>query len=458
MQSDALNMNDKRPVIGRPSKAFFVDMITRDLTVDDSILDLIDNAIDAAVTRQRVNVMHVLTDGQNEYDRFLGAKVSIDINVDNDSFMIRDSCGGISIKEARETVFRFGNPQARPAMGGLSVYGIGMKRSFFKLGRNISVESETQNESLCIEIDVEDWTRRGDEDWDFSFSKAVTLANPPDAPGTTITITNLTEAAQRRCGLPGFARLLREKIGSAYALFLAAGVEIEVDGKPATSKLPASVTAGEQIQPARQQFNVRGVDVLIIAGVSPRDDRRRHGWYVFCNGRMVLDADKTEVTGWAGGRGLPKWHTKFGHFVGYLYFRSDDVHKLPWRTTKQGVVPDSAIYQRALAEMQVQARPVLDFLTKLYPGEIEADEIPEREGLRKGAAVSITKLARGDTAFKFTPPRPPPDRSKRLISIQYKKQRGEIEHLKNCIDSLGSASARKVGEYAFDYLKAQECP
>ena len=451
-------MTDNGYVVGRPSKAFFVDMITRDLTVDDSILDLVDNAIDAAVTRQCVNVMNVLTEQPQECDRFDRAKVTIDIDVEKDEFVIRDSCGGIPVNEAQETVFRFGNPQKRRPMGGLSVYGIGMKRSFFKLGRKISMQSETKSESFRIDIDVDEWTSKGDEDWDFSFSKVASLDTPPAAPGTTITITQLTEAAKRRCGLPGFAGILREKIGSAYALFLAAGLEIEVNGKPATSKLPASVTAGEQIQPARQQFTFGGVDVLIIAGVSPRDDRRRHGWYVFCNGRMVLDADKTEVTGWVGGRGLPKWHTKFGHFVGYLYFRSDDVHKLPWRTTKQGVVPDSAVYQRALAEMQVQARPVLDFLTKLYPGEIEADEIPEREGLRKEAAVSITKLARDERTFKFTPPRPRPDRSQTLISIQYKKKRGEIEHVKSCIDSLGSASARKVGEYAFDYLKAQECP
>lgn len=451
-------MSDNLPVIGRPSKAFFVDMITRDLTVDDSILDLIDNAIDAAVTRQAVNVMKVLTERPNESGGFQHAKVHIEINADNDRFVIRDSCGGISIDEARKTVFRFGNPQERPPLGGLSVYGIGMKRSFFKLGRTISVRSETQAESFHIEIDVDEWTSKGDDDWDFRFSSVARLDEPPDAPGTTITISQLTEAARRRCRLAGFAGILREKIGSAYALFLAAGLEIEVDGQPATSKLPANVTAGEQIQPARQQFEYGSVDVLIIVGVSPRDDRRRHGWYVFCNGRMVLDADKTEVTGWVGGRGLPKWHTKFGHFVGYLYFRSDDVHKLPWRTTKQGVVPDSAVYQRALAEMQVQARPVLGFLSKLYPGEIEADEIPEREGMRKEAAVSITKLPQDDATFRFTPSQPRPNRSETLISIQYKKKRGEIEHVKKCIDSLSSASARKVGEYAFDYLKAQECP
>lgn len=31
-----------------PTKAFFVNMITRDITLEDSILDLIDNSIDGA--------------------------------------------------------------------------------------------------------------------------------------------------------------------------------------------------------------------------------------------------------------------------------------------------------------------------------------------------------------------------------------------------------------------------
>ena len=31
-----------------PTKAFFIDNLTRDLTLEDAILDLIDNSVDAA--------------------------------------------------------------------------------------------------------------------------------------------------------------------------------------------------------------------------------------------------------------------------------------------------------------------------------------------------------------------------------------------------------------------------
>ena len=266
------------------------------------------------VGRQKVEVMRVLTGGEYGENQFRNTK--IDIVTDNAQFLIRDNCGGISIDKATNTVFRFGNPEDRPPLGGLSVYGIGMKRSFFKLGRSITVRSTTQDDRFEIDIDVDAWKAKGDNDWDFEFEYAEARNSPPTSTGTEITITRLTEDARRRISHRSFTKALVGAIESTYALFLEAGLEIVVNGQAAVSKLPADISADEKITPARKEFEAQGVNVLIIAGVSPRGDRRRYGWDVFCNGRKVLDADRTAVTGW-GTRGLPKWHTKFGHFVGY---------------------------------------------------------------------------------------------------------------------------------------------
>lgn len=446
-------MNDQRAAKGQPSKAFFVDMITRDLTVEDSILDLIDNAIDAAVTRQDVDVMTVLPGHEHNKHRF--SKATIAINIDDVALTINDTCGGMSIKDAEEVVFRFGNPGVRSPSGGLSVYGIGMKRSFFKLGRNIRVNSQTKTDRFSVTIDVEAWTHKGDDDWDFEFSEAEKLRERPEHTGTEITIEELTSDTRRRFAAPGFAKDLLKRIESAYALFLMAGVEIKVNGRAAVSQLPAEVLKGKRINSAPKQFSVDGVSVYIIVGVSPPKDRQRHGWYVFCNGRMVLNADKSDVTGW--GRDAPQWHTKFGHFVGYLYFRSSDVTKLPWRTTKQGVVTELAVYQEALAEMQVQMRPVLGFLSKLYPGEATQEDVPERSIMKEAKGVSITSLSQAHVGFRVTAKKSPKDPDARLISIQYKKRRGDIERLKRCVKLLRGESAKRVGEYAFEYLMKQEC-
>lgn len=449
-------MTDNDRVFGHPSKAFFVDMITRDLTVEASILDLIDNALDEAVARQGVDVTAVLTaPGNGDRPGFADAKVTIAI--DEDSFIIKDTCGGISVEKARETVFRFGNPGAREHIGGLGVYGIGMKRSFFKLGRQIAVRSATDTERFVVDIDVAQWTEKGDDDWDFSFTTVEQLPRTTErpTPGTEIRITNLTEAARRRFRSPGFINDLLRRVECTYALFIKAGLQLHINSRQAVSKLPANVTSDQRITPARRNLKVDHVEVLILVGVSPRDDQTPHGWYVFCNGRIVLYADKTTVTGW--GNGLPKWHTKFGHFVGYACFRSDDVRRLPWPTTKQGVVTDTNVYQKALSEMRVQARPALNFLSRLYPGEIEEEGVRERHLMSKAKAVPVTQLPLKESSFQVTLRDPDVDPDAREINIQYKKTRGEIKQIQQCVRTLRNASARGIGEYAFDYLKKQEC-
>ncbi len=435
---------------GKPSKLFFVDMITRDLTVEDCILDLIDNAVDAAVTRQSVDVMGVLPGRNGDGETF--ASAIIRLTIDQDRFVIEDTCGGISAAEARDSVFRFGNPGERPPEGGLSVYGIGMKRSFFKLGKSIRVESSTETERFSVDIDVDEWTNRGDDDWDFAFDE---IGDAAGDPGTVVTVGDLTPDTRRRFGAPAFAKELLKRIEATYALFLVAGLVIEVNGSRAVDSLPAEVLDSDEIRSAPSHFTADEVDVYIIVGVSPVGDRRRHGWYVFCNGRMVLDADKTAVTGW--GRDVAQWHTKFGHFVGYLYFRSADVRRLPWRTTKQGVVTELGVYQKALAEMQVQMRPVLNFLSKLYPGEQTAEDVHERTMMREAKSKAITSLGEAGAGFTVKKSRKPEDPAAKLINIQYKKREGDIDRLRHCVQELNGESAKRVGEYAFEYLIKQEC-
>jgi len=39
--------------------------------------------------------------------------------------------------------------------------------------------------------------------------------------------------------------------------------------------------------------------VEVFAGISDENNPSREaGWHVFCNGRLILDADKTYRTGW----------------------------------------------------------------------------------------------------------------------------------------------------------------
>ena len=442
-----------KTVVAQPSKAFFIDMITRDLGLTDCILDLIDNAVDHAVARTGADVMTLLTNGGAQ--RTL-AGCSVELSMSENEFVIRDTCGGISIDAARNSVFLFGNPTDRGAHGGLSVFGIGMKRAFFKMGRQILIDSHTETEWFTIDINVDVWQAKGDKDWNFEFqetgSRSVDDGRGPA--GTTIRVTRLHDDVRERFTHASFHNELMNRIAASYALFISAGLTIQLQGESIRSNLPAFGTYDDHLTPGRKLLQHEDVEVLIVAGVTPADDKVPHGWYVFCNGRMVLEADRSRVTGW--GDALPQWQPKYRRFVGYTYFRSDDVRRLPWMTTKQGVVFESSLYQTALAEMVVQARPVITFLNNLYPGEQFPEGVLERKLLAQVQSVLISEVPKTESRFKVDLSKEKSKPENRLVNISYKKSQKDIDRARECIRQPG-LSAKKIGEYTFEYFLKQEC-
>jgi hypothetical protein len=318
------------------------------------------------------------------------------------------------------------------------------------MGRFATVSSLTRDEHVSIPIDVDDWKSRP-TDWSFETRDSGTNAEPVEERkrGTTVTVERLYPSVAARFGDPAFISELERRIASTYALFISAGLSITLNGSKISSGLP--VLASGTMTPARRRFEYDGVDVLILASVAPLQDTSPHGWYVFCNGRMVVEADQTPLTGW--GDRLPTFHVgKYRRFVGFAYFRSDDVRKLPWRTTKQGVDADSELYQAALLEMSIQGRAVTSFLDSLYPRDVDADPTLEREVLARASAVSIDKIELTDRAFTVQVPRVRPKES---VSIQYSRPKGLVDRIGKHLGRRGM-SASKVGEYTFDYFVDQE--
>ncbi len=82
-----------------PTKAFFVEMLVRDIPLEQAVLDLLDNSIDGA---KRIN-------GED----LSGRKVDIDVNAEH--FRIRDNCGGFDRAEAKDYAFRFGRAPGTPS-------------------------------------------------------------------------------------------------------------------------------------------------------------------------------------------------------------------------------------------------------------------------------------------------------------------------------------------------------
>lgn len=369
------------------------------------------------------------------------------LSSDHRSSASKDNCGGISIDDAEKQVFRFGEPVKEKTRTGLGVYGIGMKRAFFKIGRQIAIASHTIDEEFKIDINVAEWEKKPDV-WDFPFTYVREKKSP--AGGTDIEISRLNPTVSVQFVSKAFKAILLEKISKVFALFLKAGLKIKIPGENATADIP-ELAETNGLHAVRQMIKRDGVDILILAGLSPQTDRKPRGWYVFCNGRMVLDADKTEKTGW-GTDSHPAFHVKFNHFLGYVYFRSKDLWKLPWTTTKEGVDRESPIYQTALAEMRLLSRPVLNFLNDLYP-DVKEESEPEHALFKSAQPIPPQKIAkRYNTPFEAKPKKEIGDKP---VSIQYKRPKKKLEQIKKVLGKRISAS--DIGKHTFDWFYDRNC-
>src|ERR1700676_2176308 len=77
------------PVDAAPVKSFFVHMLTRDIRLEDAILDLLDNCVDG-ILRSKADKAPKATKTSQPYSGFWA-----EIKFDKTSFSIADNCGGI---------------------------------------------------------------------------------------------------------------------------------------------------------------------------------------------------------------------------------------------------------------------------------------------------------------------------------------------------------------------------
>jgi DNA topoisomerase VI subunit B len=191
--------SDKTKVDASPTKEFFVDIITRDIQLDDAIQDLIDNCIDGAKR---------LRPGESPDYQGLWVK----IEVSNKSFRISDNCGGIPLEIAKKYAFKFGRAKGfKSTSHSVGQFGVGMKRALFKMGEIFSIKSKEPNSEFVIKVNVPEWVL-DDANWDFSISHLSESHNAEVDTGTDIEVTQLESGVSDTFGQEVFVSRLRHGI------------------------------------------------------------------------------------------------------------------------------------------------------------------------------------------------------------------------------------------------------
>ena len=468
-----MTKNKYDTVDATPVKSFFVDMLTRDIELVDAILDLLDNCVDG--------ILRVKGDYSDQtptpYEDF-----EAEIKFDASSFSISDNCGGIPW-DLHEYAFRMGKEAEHrdsdlPTVG---VYGIGMKRAIFKIGRQCSIS--TKNEEDCYKVEITpEWIEQSDN-WKLPVFPVSESPQPPEEDGTTIEIGELYQGIATRFGedKEDFSRELTRKIETHYAFIIAKGFRVTVNGQrvePNPTKLifvEAEDEKGPAIRPYIYRAEVGGVNIFLSVGftrpipsqeeINDEQEEKRYssmdaGWTIICNDRAVLYCDRTELTGW-GEAGVPRYHTQFIAISGIVEFQCNDASKLPTTTTKRGIDASSSLYLQVKNKMRDGMKIFTNFTNQwkgkgnesqkyIDSGEpLALDEIKTKSS-EKLRLNSVRSGLRGKQFMPKLPmPKPEPS-SKRRIS--YTKDLEEIETVKEYLLGEQEGSPSRVGEECFDVI------
>lgn len=466
-QPDA--MTDDATVDATPVKAFFVQMLTRDISLHDAILDLLDNCVDGLL-RKKAKLSRT-----RPYKGF-----SAEIRFDRDGFSIADNCGGIPWK-LHEYAFRMGRSSSEPQddLPTLGAYGIGMKRAIFKMGQHCTIWTRHNKDNYEVTITPQ-WIS-DDDNWRIPIKRT---HRHMDADGTHITITGLHSgiSALFGAGVDAFEQELNDRVATNYAFIIDKGFEVSINGVKVKPK-PTQLLFTDPVDKSRQDAAIRpfiyttevdGVKVFLAVGftrpipsVEEVQDEQREaryssvdaGWTVLCNDRAVLYCDRTELTGW-GEAGVPKYHTQFIAISGIVEFQSNDPTKLPTTTTKRGIDASSPLYLQIKNKMREGMAIFIQYTNK-WKGQADearthiasAKAYPFEEVKLRAEGVARSRATAPYPGLQFKPVLPLPQQGEtQNRRISFTKPISEIRVVSAYLFDDEEVAPSTVGEKCFDEL------
>ena len=201
-----------------PTKDVVVSGLTRDATVHACMFDLLDNAIDAA--REAIYGSCPPEAKLSLPENYAG--YSVQLTLGGAGLKIVDNCGGIPIDRLKNMVLRFGQRSTRDM--GIGVFGVGLNRALFKLGRVTHLTTDTGKQRAALMLRVDDYLRS--PEWELPAEEFASTGPV----GTTIEITQAPEDMAQQFADADWVEQLRQQLGERYGRFVAKGFAIDVNG------------------------------------------------------------------------------------------------------------------------------------------------------------------------------------------------------------------------------------
>jgi len=452
--------------IAIPTKQFFVNMLTRDIKLEDAILDLLDNCLDGALRDANSNVV--------DYSKYW-----VRINLTADKFSITDNCGGIPREVAKNYAFKMGREPGDSRdidNETIGMYGVGMKRAIFKMGRHALVKTKYGDDAFDVPITT-DWL--DSKEWDPLPMNQTSAVEQLAETGTEIQVEKLFPGVARHFTNQGFINDLIISISEHFTMFLQRGLLVEVNDKRVEPVHVEVLVSENEEDPAPFVFQkeIEGVMVSITVGLNtsrgldsddedPMEFERDRssataGWTVFCNDRAVIVGDKSRLTGW--GDGMPLYHYQYSIITGIVEFRSKSADRLPVTTTKRALDASSDIWLQALVKMKEAIRIWITYTNnwKNHPRSDQSVYWKDAKPLplRKTVALIARRehVVKKDGSVEYNPMKrktlPIPDSkkpsSKRIV---FSRQIEEVREVSKFFFDVENEKPGIVGEKCFETI------
>lgn len=449
-----------REIRGGPTKLFFVSMLTKDISLMDAILDLVDNSIDGAMRSIGANMTDV--------NSLKGYHCKLTIN--STVFEVVDNCGGIP-DELLDTAFQLGRPrlEADRNIPTIGMYGIGMKRAIFKISESASVVSKSNTKVASVSYS-RSWLNPTNDSWDLQIEEAAAADGDR---GFQITSSDLRQEISIQFGKDDFINNLRYKIGEHFGYLIERGFLIEVNGdavSPRVAKL--MFNPDKKVLPYDFSATIDGVKIKVTIGFfrqltreveleeatesSNDTDLNQSGITVICNDRVIVASDTTALTGWGVGA-TPKYHPQFRAIAGVISFFSLDATLLPVATTKHDLDQSKEAFQIA-RNMAMEGIVSCTSFTNRWKGrEQETDSLLDRHETKPARSIvlaedstfgSVSRAA--PDARKFMPDLPKPENSSRVKRIAFSREASEIKRMADFLLGKPDAKPGDVGIAAWE--------
>jgi len=318
-----------------PAKRIFLSIIA-DYNLNKSLCELIDNALDNWYKNEKAKKLNV----------------TIDIDLDQQTILIKDNSGGIKEIDLK-SIISPGTTSNDPNSEIIGIFGVGTKRAVVALAKDVKIKTRHRDgKTFLIEFD-DDWLKE-DSDWNLPYYEI----DPIEEFNTLIKLQSLRFKIDEE-----MLNHLKKHLSYTYGKLISKKrfqiyVNEEVISPLDFENLafPPSYGPRELTSKILLPENKK-VDVRILAGLSKESSAAgEYGVYFYCNGRLIARDVKNYNVGFGSGlAGKPHVNISLTRVIVFL---EGSAGIMPWNSSKSDISYDHPVF--------IRLRPLLQELVKTY--------------------------------------------------------------------------------------------